>query len=886
MNKNIHSFDDQCEQSNNNTTKKQKSNNPSQTPNNHEFSIQNRSSLTFSLLSNPDSLNIATHNIVTFKDNIKNDQILEHALINNIHILGVSETNIPFKQISLLKKNLNPLYTYFFNSHRNHSKGNRVVLIIHNSIKDHVFFSYGKDGRFIFIDLQLKNKKKLHIFQVYLHANNKDIQSRVLIQNDIISKIEDAKQKGYECIVMGDFNVDIYKDKHNNSHRKQKLNFVHKLQQLSFIDSMMITHQKDSYRQLHTWQSSNRTISSIIDYIFISSSILPTLLFSDIITPEHYRSDHNMVVAILYKKDLFNDIAMADARSSTLNKRRIFNYKKMNNEKWEAYGQAVDSLCRQNKFLNCLEETYVQSTTNLNFYWTEIRNALLNAASKNIPHHFITNNNREAIPRELTDLRSAVKKVNRILHYFNNRLIKNPLWQYQGDWIQDRELLLSILDKHKNNDLTLVSLTVNFTNVKIVKKQVHTILSFLLTEAKLEDNKYVDEQIKSFVQKRCDNLVDNPTKMIDSLLERQKRRIILDKVIVKEAESEVLITDPVKLKAAVNTHFQTIAGSKHSSKEFSEEWKHWKNVYEPLTSLDSNIYSSLMSSPFKSEWYDIINNLPKGKAVGPSQISNEMLQHVGPFTFNIIWKFICATIRLGDFPEQWKEAYVYPIPKPQEWFNRLNNTRPITLLDTVRKGVVKLLTNRLSNIFVQHRILKGYNFAALPHSSTFDAIRLMDNILQDAHDDKKEVWMLFQDMSKAYDRVNIFMLQHALKRLKLPPLFIRFITNLFLSRKNRVFTEHGLTDKYDLLVGIDQGEVICPLLWCIYYDPLLSYIQQSGLGYTQSFTWSKHITDYNVDNSISKQVTIPNAAFIDDTTWIALNKLMLETIMNIADSFY
>jgi hypothetical protein len=141
-------------------------------------------------------------------------------------------------------------------------------------------------------------------------------------------------------------------------------------------------------------------------------------------------------------------------------------------------------------------------------------------------------------------------------------------------------------------------------------------------------------------------------------------------------------------------------------------------------------------------------------------------------------------------------------------------------------------------------------------------------------------------MSKAYDRVNIFMLQHALKRLKLPSLFIKFITNLFMSRKNKVFTEHGLTDSYDVLVGIDQGEVICPLLWCIYYDPLLSFIQQSKLGYTQKFNWSNHITKNNTSNMINREVTIPNAAFIDDTTWIAQSKDMLNIIMNIADSFY
>ena len=67
-------------------------------------------------------------------------------------------------------------------------------------------------------------------------------------------------------------------------------------------------------------------------------------------------------------------------------------------------------------------------------------------------------------------------------------------------------------------------------------------------------------------------------------------------------------------------------------------------------------------------------------------------------------------------------------------------------------------------------------------------------------------------MSKAYDRVNIFMLQHALTRLKLPNGFINFITNLFTNRLNQIFTPFGLTDKYDVLVGIDQGEVICLLL--------------------------------------------------------------------------
>ena len=147
-----------------------------------------------------------------------------------------------------------------------------------------------------------------------------------------------------------------------------------------------------------------------------------------------------------------------------------------------------------------------------------------------------------------------------------------------------------------------------------------------------------------------------------------------------------------------------------------------------------------MDSPTLHEWYNIINNLPLGKATGPSKISNEMLKHLGPSALNKLWILISHCITNGDFPDQWKEAFIYPVPKPQEWHNRLNNTRPITLLDIVRKATVKLLTNRLSSIMIQHHVLKGYNFAALPKSSTFEALRVIDNVLQDAKSSDKEIW--------------------------------------------------------------------------------------------------------------------------------------------------
>jgi len=116
------------------------------------------------------------------------------------------------------------------------------------------------------------------------------------------------------------------------------------------------------------------------------------------------------------------------------------------------------------------------------------------------------------------------------------------------------------------------------------------------------------------------------------------------------------------------------------------------------------------------------------------------------------------------------------------------------------------------NIFISHSVLKGYNFAALSHSSTFELLRIIDNLLYDVKIHKKKIWILFQNMNKAYNQVNIFMLQHAMNRLKISLPFINLITNLFTNHTNQVFIQSGITDSYKVLVGIDQEEVICPLL--------------------------------------------------------------------------
>src|SRR4051794_12291683 len=74
-----------------------------------------------------------------------------------------------------------------------------------------------------------------------------------------------------------------------------------------------------------------------------------------------------------------------------------------------------------------------------------------------------------------------------------------------------------------------------------------------------------------------------------------------------------------------------------------------------------------------------------------------------------------------------------------------------------------------------------------------------------------------------------------------------------------------------------------PLLWCIYYDPLLCEIEEQELEYNLVHHYRKNIYSSHEE---TLSMCIGNLAFMDDTIWITEIKDFLETILEIADDFY
>jgi hypothetical protein len=86
------------------------------------------------------------------------------------------------------------------------------------------------------------------------------------------------------------------------------------------------------------------------------------------------------------------------------------------------------------------------------------------------------------------------------------------------------------------------------------------------------------------------------------------------------------------------------------------------------------------------------------------------------------------------------------------------------------------------------------------------------------------------DIQKAYDTVPTIAIEKGLRRIKVPENIITLICKLLDARLLKIDTPHGETEEFKPDIGIPQGDGLSPLLWSIFYDPLLCKLQQNTEG--------------------------------------------------------
>jgi len=135
--------------------------------------------------------------------------------------------------------------------------------------------------------------------------------------------------------------------------------------------------------------------------------------------------------------------------------------------------------------------------------------------------------------------------------------------------------------------------------------------------------------------------------MLNSVLNREKRHITLDRIMVTDHDTPYIFTDPIDIERIATNHYQSSAGIPPNDVSIPTAWI---DEFNPQSHIDANNYQDLMNLITEEEYSQIISALPNNKASGPSTITYESVKHAGPLCRSLIITLLNACLDTTIIP--------------------------------------------------------------------------------------------------------------------------------------------------------------------------------------------------------------------------------------------
>ncbi|GET02156.1 RNA-directed DNA polymerase from mobile element jockey-like [Rhizophagus clarus] len=865
----------------------------------------------------------------------KLNSITDFFTTHNFSILGLTEIGLTQPQLFPTRQPI-PIYNPASNNDISHPSGHLTLIkdtngdpyndpssgigiILNETLTKHLGKIRLHKGRCIEIELHFKNMHLL-IINTYIHANNQKKKEIQELYEHITQAI--AKHKALphsQVIIMGDFNAN---PKGSTAHTPSwKKEIFHNLKRHHLTNTIKFFH--DSL--LPTRVNKEGSIpTSAIDHIYTTQHIIEHTFFSDVhtINPNlEFTTDHKAPFIIIDRnlfspnKSLKIQYDLSTYRPSQRKKIK-YNYNNMDEEKWVTFTNR--SLLHLNKNIQqWLPDAYSQtcpSKYRINKKWKIIKYSIeATKHDKTVPlePYKQRSHYKNDTPLPVRQLKNKIIVIHESLSRFSKRKLEhttqasfdliNPRnWDdYWSNWQSIKWNLHNINKLLEMPIFTQLPRSISRQNFRQTKQTIQKGLYTCKELLKEHQLKYDLNNIDKFIIQRNNNIISNQRKMINSIMDRKPRTIQLDRLIITnpDTQEQSLTRCPETIASHVNEHFQTL-GQSIQDIEATPRYRNiddippqFRDTYRRSPRIPPTTYDSVLVPITLEEVTSTISSLPNHKASGVSGITYEDIKHLHINFFDFIVNFFNDILTSGTLPNGWNNAHLYPIPKPTDWGNDITNTRPIILLETFRKLFVKIITSRLHKILSNSSILQPNNRAGLSGESTFQPLQHLTHSIEMANlkGRKQELWIGLQDLSKAYDRINTSLLKLSLQRIGIPNKINHLILQLFTNRYNQVITPTGYTPSYKVIQGIDQGEVISPLMWIIYYDPLFAYINTAPISKEDRFTIivpkKKNIWD-SPQNDLPIEYTLSVQGYLDDTTWVAPSLSALNRLLSMAEDFY
>ena len=219
-----------------------------------------------------------------------------------------------------------------------------------------------------------------------------------------------------------------------------------------------------------------------------------------------------------------------------------------------------------------------------------------------------------------------------------------------------------------------------------------------------------------------------------------------------------------------------------------------------------------------------MKELPAGKAPGVDAIPAEFYQALWDDIGNDIFSFVLEAVQEAHIEAELNVSKIALLPKSVDR-SRVQNFRPISLLNTLYKIVAKVYANRMKPLL--HNWILPSQTGFVPNRCILDNIFLAFEAIEWTLENQQELSMLLLDFEKAHDRVNWTFLKHTMKHMGFNETWIKQVMSLNSNAAAAVIVNGEQSRTFNLQRSVRQGCPLAPYLFLLTVDVLGQMLQHS-----------------------------------------------------------
>jgi len=299
--------------------------------------------------------------------------------------------------------------------------------------------------------------------------------------------------------------------------------------------------------------------------------------------------------------------------------------------------------------------------------------------------------------------------------------------------------------------------------------------------------------------------------------------------------------------------------------EILERWKEY--IYElyddPERVSKPFLFDEPLSGPeiLKCEIEKAIEQTKENKAVGPDEISVEMIKALDAIGLNVLHDLFNRIYNTGNIPSVLTKSIFIALPK-KPGATECQDHRTISLMSHLTKIFLRIIMNRMKNKV--HFEISEEQYGFMPDKGTRNAVFILKNIAQRTIEMRKDLYLAFIDYRKAFDRVKHVQLLEMLDNIGVDDKDLRIIQNLYFEQSAAIKVDDNRSEWTPIRKGVRQGCVLSPDLFSLYSEIILRSIKEAP-GISVGGT------------------NINNLRYADDTVLVADSDVKLQNLINIVN---